>query len=185
LIENAREEVDHMNRLVGNLLQMTRLEAGVVQVVKQPGDIQDAVLTAIENLDKRVDGRRVKVDIPADIPLIPMDFVLIVQVLVNLIDNALKYSPPDQIIEIQVNAVGQEAFVQVCDRGESIPPEDLERIFEKFYRVHRPDHVSGTGLGLSISRGIIESHGGRIWAENRIGGGTVVTFTLPLEGENE
>jgi two-component system, OmpR family, sensor histidine kinase KdpD len=182
LAETALEEADRMNRLVGNLLNMTRLEAGALQVVKQPGDIQDAIGTALENLEKRVAGRQIVVRVPEDVPLTPMDFVLIVQVLVNLIDNSLKYSPVEAQIEIQARAINGAIQVQVSDRGMGIPPSDLEHIFDKFYRVQRPaQNIGGTGLGLSISKGIVEAHGGRIWAENRPRGGTIISFTLPLD----
>jgi two-component system sensor histidine kinase KdpD len=109
-----------------------------------------------------------------------MDFVLIVQVLVNVLDNALKYSPTEAPIEIHARAIGPRLEVQVADRGIGIPSEDLGRVFDKFYRVHRPDSVTGTGLGLSICKGIVEAHGGSISAQNREGGGTLITFTLPL-----
>jgi two-component system sensor histidine kinase KdpD len=179
LLETAREEADRMNRLVGNLLNMTRLEAGAMQVVKQPGDIQDAIGTALDNLDDRLKERQVQIDIEEGLPLVPMDFVLIVQVLVNLIDNALKYSPLDLPIEVRAGRNVSTVFASVSDRGVGIPAGDLEHIFEKFYRVQRPEMISGTGLGLSISKGIVEAHGGRIWAENRLGGGTTISFTLP------
>jgi len=185
LIHTAREEADRMNRLVENLLHMTRLEAGALRVVKQPGDIQDAIGTALENLKDHLQGRNISVTIDPGMPLVPMDFTLIVQVLINLIDNALKYSPPDSLVEIQAQYDDQEVLVKVSDRGIGIPAGELERIFEKFYRVHRPESISGTGLGLSICKGIVETHGGRIWAENRPGGGTTITFTLPLGNKQE
>jgi two-component system sensor histidine kinase KdpD len=181
LIDTALEEAERMNRLIGNLLNMTRLEAGAMQVVRLPGDVQDVIGTALENLTGRLDERQILVDVPGNLPLIPMDFVLIVQVLSNLIDNSLKYSPPDTPIEIRAWQVDREIGIQVIDRGVGIPKDDLPRIFDKFYRVERPENISGTGLGLSISKGIIEAHQGRIWAENRPGGGTIVTFTLPQE----
>jgi len=109
-----------------------------------------------------------------------MDFSLIVQVLVNLIDNALKYSRPETPIEIKARVEGEQLQVQIMDRGIGIPAEDLPRVFDKFYRVERPEAVTGTGMGLAIGRGIIEAHGGTITAENRLGGGTLITFTLPL-----
>jgi two-component system sensor histidine kinase KdpD len=181
LLETALEEADRMNRLVGNLLNMTRLEAGALQVLKQPGDIQDAIGTALDNLGERVDTHKITVHVPEDIPLIPMDFVLIVQVLVNLIDNSLKYSPPQTTISIQVDLQDGEVTIRVSDQGVGIPASDLDRIFDKFYRVQQPENVSGTGLGLSISRGIVEAHGGRIRAENRPAGGATFSFSLPLE----
>jgi two-component system sensor histidine kinase KdpD len=123
-------------------------------------------------------------DVPSDLPLVLMDFVLMVQVLVNLLDNARKYSPPGTPIEVRAHVDGAEAHIQVADRGVGIPPDDLERVFDKFYRVQQPGQVTGTGLGLSICKGIVEAHGGRIWAHNRDGGGTVVAVALPLHAPN-
>jgi two-component system sensor histidine kinase KdpD len=114
-----------------------------------------------------------------------MDFVLIVQVLTNLIDNAIKYSPPGSPIDIQAGISGNDLEIKVGDRGVGIPTGDLPRVFDKFYRVRRPEHVSGTGLGLSICKGIVEAHGGAIWAENRPDGGTVITFTLPGKEQSD
>ena len=185
LLDTAREEADRMNHLVGNLLNMTRLEAGAMHAVMQPCDIQDAIGTALEDLADRLNEREVSVDIDENMPLIPMDFVLIVQVLVNLIDNSLKFSRPDLPVAIRANHNNQEVVITVSDRGIGIPTEDLDHIFEKFYRVQRPENVGGTGLGLSICKGIVESHDGRIWAENRPGGGTILTFTLPLKNQPE
>jgi two-component system sensor histidine kinase KdpD len=181
LVVTAREEADRLNRLVGNLLNMTRLEAGVMRVVKEPVEIQDAIGAALEQVGDRLDGRSVVIDAPEDLPFVPLDFVLIVQVLVNLLDNAIKYSPPSSPIELQVSQSQDIVQVEVCDRGSGIPPEDLERVFEKFYRVHQPGNVTGTGLGLSICRGIIEAHGGHIWARNRFDGGACIRFTLPKQ----
>jgi two-component system sensor histidine kinase KdpD len=110
-----------------------------------------------------------------------MDFVLIVQVLVNLLDNAIKYSQPDTLIEIAAHIAGAYLELEVRDRGVGIPQEDLNRVFDKFYRVQRPNQVSGTGLGLSICKGIVEAHGGFIVAENRPGGGTSITVGLPVQ----
>ena len=111
-----------------------------------------------------------------------MDTALFEQALVNLLDNAVKYSPPDTLIEINVLEAQKTVIIEICDRGIGIPAEDLERVFDKFYRVQRPESVSGTGLGLAICKGIVEAHGGTIRAENRPGGGTIVTITLPKEG---
>jgi len=180
LAENALEEAERLNRLVGNLLDMTRLEAGAMRVAEVPSDVQDVVGAALDQLGNRLSVRPVKVDIPSDLPLVPMDFVLIVQVLVNVLDNAMKYSPRDAPIEIHARTVGTRLEVQVADQGLGIPAEDLGRVFDKFYRVHRPESVTGTGLGLSICKGIVEAHGGSISAADRPAGGTIITFTLPL-----
>jgi two-component system sensor histidine kinase KdpD len=112
-----------------------------------------------------------------------MDFTLIVQVLVNLLENAVKYSPRSSLIEISASLLDDKARLEVADRGVGIPPEDLTRVFDKFYRVQRPESVSGTGLGLSISKGIVEAHRGNIYARVREGGGTIVSVELPLHNE--
>ncbi len=181
LIDNARDEAERLNRLVGNLLDMTRLEAGALKVAHELCDVQDVIGAALEQLGDRLGDRRVETDVPADLPLVPMDFVLITQVLVNLLDNALKYSPPETPIEVRAHAASGHLEIEVADRGIGIPPEDLARVFDKFYRVQRPGSVSGTGLGLSICRGIVEAHGGFIAAEARPGGGTAITLALPLK----
>jgi two-component system sensor histidine kinase KdpD len=180
LLDTAAEEAGRLNRLVGNLLDMTRLEAGAIRVKPEPRDVQDAIGAALRQMSERLDDRPVEVDIPAALPLVPMDFVLVVHVLVNLIDNAIKYSPPNSPIRICTQNLKVEVAIEVADEGIGIPEEDLERVFQKFYRVQRPDNVTGTGLGLSISRGLVEAHGGRIWAADRPGGGTIVTVALPL-----
>jgi two-component system sensor histidine kinase KdpD len=180
LIQTAREEADRLNRLVGNLLSMTRIESGAIKLHLEPGDIQDIVGTALEQLGKRVASHPVQVNIPDDYPLIPMDFTLIVQVLVNVLENAVKYSPEGSTIEIAADLQQGKARLQVADRGMGIPSEDLAHIFDKFYRVQRPENVSGTGLGLSISKGLVEIHQGSIYACEREGGGTVIVIELPL-----
>ncbi len=183
LLDTAREEADRLNRLVGNLLNMTRLEAGAIHIHNEPCDIQDLIGSSLEGLGPRLDARPIKLDLPDNLPLVPLDFVLVGQVLFNILDNALKYSPVSSPIEIRARVVNSQVEISVTDHGVGIPPEDLTKIFDKFYRVQRPDNVSGTGLGLSISKGIIEAHGGKIWAENRARGGTTIRFALPLEGQ--
>jgi two-component system sensor histidine kinase KdpD len=181
LIETAAEEADRLNRLVGNLLDMTRLESGAMRIKKEACDIQDLVGSTLEELGSRLGERSIRIDIPPELPLIPMDFVLVERVLVNVIDNALKYSPASTPIEITAHIAGAFLEINVADRGTGVPPEDMGRIFDKFYRVQRPDNVSGTGLGLSISKGIVQAHDGFIAAENRPDGGTIITISLPLQ----
>ena len=147
--------------------------------------MQDVIGTALEQLGKRVADHKVKVDIPDDFPLVPMDFTLIVRVVVNLLENAIKYSPKHSLIEASVALVDDKARLEIMDRGVGIPPEDLTRVFDKFYRVQRPESVSGTGLGLSISKGIVEAHDGHIYARVREGGGTILSVVLPLNGKQE
>ena len=181
LVETAFGEAERLNRLVGNLLDMTRLESGTLKISLQPCDVQDVIGSALNALATRLEDHPVQVDIAANLPLVPIDFVLINQVLINLLDNAAKYSPETGPIEIR--ALPHEDFLEIDieDSGPGIPHEDLERIFEKFYRVKRFEHVVGTGLGLSICKGIIEAHGGKIWAENRPEGGGKFVFTLPYQ----
>jgi two-component system sensor histidine kinase KdpD len=179
LIENAREEAERLNRLVGDLLDMTRLEAGAMKVRLQPSDVQDVIGSALTQLEQRLDRRQVQVRVPDDLPSVPLDFALVSQVLVNLLDNALKYSPPESPIEVEARLRGAFLEIEIADRGTGIPPEDLTRIFDKFYRVRHPGSVSGTGLGLSICKGIVEAHRGFIVAENRPGGGSAITVALP------
>jgi two-component system sensor histidine kinase KdpD len=180
LIENARQEADRLNRLVGNLLNMSRLEAGAVKVRLEPTDIQDAIGAALAQLDEQLGKREVRVNLPEDLPLVPLDYILIESVLVNILDNAIKYSSPDLPIDIAAHISNAFLEIDISDRGVGIPPEDLSRVFDKFYRVHRPDNISGTGLGLSICKGIIEAHNGFIAAENRPGGGTTITIGIPM-----
>lgn len=183
LLENASAEAERLNHLVGNLLDMTRIEAGAMKVTAELCEVQDVVGSALQQMGDRLEGRVVNADVPANLPLVPMDFVLIVQVLINLLDNALKYSPADQPIEVRAGVTDGCLELQVADRGIGIPQEDLARVFDKFYRVQRPNGVSGTGLGLAICKGIIEAHSGEIYAANRDGGGTVITVALPLVKE--
>lgn len=180
LLATAAEEADRLNRLVGNLLDMTRLESGAMRLTQKPGDLQDALGVALAHLQQRFRHRKVNLFIPPDLPLVPMDFVLIVQVLVNLLDNADKYSPPEKPITVRAKTFAKEVQMEVADEGPGIPEAERVRIFDKFYRVRQPGGVGGTGLGLSISKGIVEAHGGRIWVQNRAGGGALFTFALPL-----
>lgn len=191
LAKNAYEEAERLNRLVGNLLDMTRLEAGALKMKSEPVDIGDVVGVALSQLGSCLAEREVILEIEENLPLVSADFVLLIQVFVNLIENADKYTPPDSPITIRSQAEDEELLVQILDKGPGIPENDLERIFEKFYRAEGtrlaqgdrlPAQVRpGTGLGLSISKGIVEAHQGRIWAENQKEGGAVFTVTLPLK----
>jgi two-component system sensor histidine kinase KdpD len=129
-------------------------------------------------LKERLGSRPIKVSIPQDLPLISMDFTLFDHALLNLLDNAIKYSPINTLIEVNVTHTQDTVDIDICDRGIGIPTEDLERVFDKFYRVQRPESVNGTGLGLAISKGIVEAHAGTIQAMNRPGGGTIIKMKL-------
>ncbi len=180
LLDTAWEEAERLNRFVGNLLDMTRLEAGGVRLRKEHCDIQDLVGCALSALDKRLRSRKIALHIPSDLPMVKLDMALMTQVLVNLLDNALKYAPADKEIEVAARADADRLVLEVSDRGPGVPEADLKRVFDKFYRVPVPEGAGGTGLGLAICKGIVEAHGGRIVAENRAGGGLRVIVTLLL-----
>jgi two-component system sensor histidine kinase KdpD len=168
---------------VGNLLDMTRVESGALRVKRDACDLQDLIGSSLEEVGSRLENRSVTAEVPDDLPLVSMDFVLMQRVLVNVIDNGLKYSAPGSPIEIRVHRAGAFMEITVADRGVGIPPEDLTRVFDKFYRVQRPNNVNGTGLGLAIGKGIVDAHGGFISAENRPQGGTIITIALPVEAQ--
>lgn len=180
LLDAAWDEAARLNRFVGNLLDMTRLEAGAIKLKEELCDIQDVIGCALAALDNQVGNRRIDVHLQPDLPLVNMDMALMTQVMVNLLDNALKYSPAGSSIEIVARVDGPEVKIEVSDRGPGVPDSDLKRIFDKFYRIPVPEGARGTGLGLSICKGIVEAHGGSIQAENRAEGGLRVIITLTV-----
>jgi two-component system, OmpR family, sensor histidine kinase KdpD len=166
LLQSIEEESGRMSRFVANLLDMTRIEAGTLKPKQDWVDVADVVQSAVERTRKHAPGRVIETGIAADLPLIRGDSVLIGQVLFNLLDNAVKYGG-DEPINVYARRDGRDVVISVTDLGRGIPPEDLDRIFEKFYRRGKPDGRSpGTGLGLSIARGFVEAMGGRIHAES-------------------
>lgn len=181
LLLGIRRGALRMTRLINNLLNLARLESGYMRLHPDWCDIQDIIGVAIRDNQDILQEHQVKVDIADNIRLIKADYGLIEQVFTNLLHNAVKYSPVQSTILIEVVEEKSGLKVSVLDNGIGIAPPDLEKIFEKFYRLQSPQNVSGTGLGLSICRGIIEAHGGRIWAENRPGGGSEFIFTLPFD----
>lgn len=183
LIAAIDDETDHLNRLVGNLLDMSRIEAGALHPQRQWNLLAEIVGGVLARLRRAAEGHQLVVNVPDDLPLVPVDYVQMEQVFTNLIGNSLKYAPPGTIIRVQAQAPDHTAvLVQVSNQSPPVPEEHLSRIFDKFYRVTAADRVTGTGLGLSICRGIIEAHGGRIWAEN-LPEGLAFNFTLPLQWE--
>ena len=179
LLESVREEADRLNRLVQNLLEMTRLESGALQLRRDWHPLEEVVGAALGRLAKSLGTRRVTVNIPPDLPLVAIDDVLIEQVFVNLLENVIKYTPPDSAIRILVSATDQSVTVEVADHGPGLPKGHEARVFEKFYRA-ASDGRQGAGLGLAICRGVVAAHGGRIWAHNLPEGGVAFLFTLPL-----
>jgi len=181
LLESVREEADRLNRLVQNLLEMTRLESGALQLRKEWHPVEEVIGAALSRLGKQLAGRRVDTHVPPDLPLAPIDDVLIEQVLVNLLDNAVKYTPGTSPIRILATSSGEAVTVEVADRGPGLPRGEEDRVFEKFYRGTTGGR--GAGLGLAIAQGIVKAHGGHIWAQNLPEGGVAFLFTLPVEGK--
>ena len=183
LLETIHEEAFRLNRLVANLLDMTRLESGALKVVKEWLPIEEVIGSALTRMESSLVGRKIETLVPADLPLAPMDGLLIEQVLVNLIENAIKYTPVTSPLTISAGADARSLTVSVSDQGPGIPAADLDRVFEKFQRLETRGPQGGVGLGLTICRGILTAHGGTIGVANREGGGASFQFTLPLEGE--
>jgi len=181
LLQMARGESDRLNRIVNNLLDMTRAESGVLRISKKPCDLRDFIGACFEQMKDTVGSRKIIINIPKDLPEVALDFPCMLKAFLNVIDNALRYSPDGSPVEIGASCIGLTIRVFVRDYGYGIPREDLARIFDKFYRVQRSHHVQGTGLGLSISRNIIEAHGGHIRAESIVGKGSTFIIEIPLE----
>jgi two-component system sensor histidine kinase KdpD len=181
LAQTVLQEAERMNRLITNLLSMIRLESGVLAVQKEWQTLEEAAGVALLRLDERLTGHPVTVNIPPDLPLVPYDSVLLEQVFINLLENAIRHTPAGTPIEIEAEQDQGGVLVTVADHGPGVPPGEEERIFDKFYQSGATPS-GGVGLGLTICRGIVKAHGGRIWAENRPGGGLAVHFTLPITG---
>ncbi len=181
LTETILQEAQRLNRLVRNLLDMTRLEAGALRVNKDWQPLEEVVGSALNRVEEALAGRKVTTNLAHDLPLVPLDAVLIEQVLVNLLENAVKYTPAGTPIEIEARARPGGVELSVSDRGPGIAAGQEQRIFEKFYRVPGVEG-SGFGLGLAICRGIAMAHGGELSAHNRAGGGAEFRMQLPIEG---
>lgn len=183
LLSVVDEETDHLNYLVGNLLDMSRIEAGALKPDRQWNLLAEIVEGVVKRLHRVLRDYRLEIDIPDDLPLVQVDYIQMEQVFTNLLQNSAKYAPAGSTIRLKAERLeAGQVQVRVSNQGLPVRAEDLERIFDKFYRVTAPEKVSGTGLGLSICKGIIEAHGGRIWAENERQGFAFV-FNLPTGGE--
>ena len=179
LIQNIYDEAECLSGVVNNVLDLTKLESGTLALRKELVPIEEVVGSALTRLERKLAGRAIETRIPQGLPMVPMDDLLIEQVLINLLDNALKYTPDGSSIEIKAFQEEQAVIVEVSDLGPGLPGDDPERLFEKFYRGGQEGR-EGFGLGLTICRGIIEAHGGSITAANCPGGGAVFQFSLPL-----
>ncbi len=183
LVLTIHEEAERMARLANNLLDMARLQSRGVVLRREWQHLEEVFGAALRQLELPLKDRNVSVRLPEDLPLVPIDDVLIERVLVNLLENALRYTPSGTPIELAASAAPGEVVVEVLDRGPGLVPGEEARIFEKFFRGEGATSRRGIGLGLAVARAIVEAHGGRIRAENRPGGGAAFRFTLPLKGE--
>ncbi|MDP1714049.1 MAG: DUF4118 domain-containing protein [Anaerolineales bacterium] len=179
LIAAIDDEADHLNMLVGNLLDMSRIESGVLKPKREWNILSEIVGSVLARMKHLAEEHRIEVDMPESLPLIPVDYVQMEQVFTNLVSNSVKYAPEKSMISMRAFVEGDSIHAVVSNQGPQVPQEHLERIFDKFFRITAADRVTGTGLGLSICKGIIEAHGGRLWAEN-IPDGLAFNFTLPL-----
>ncbi|MGE0058575.1 MAG: ATP-binding protein [Dehalococcoidia bacterium] len=188
--EGIESEAQRLNRLVGNLLDLSRIESGSLKPDLGWYDLGSLVQEVAGRLKPVLAAHQLRLELPEELPPIALDYIEIDEVLTNLIENAVKYTPPGSTIELSVRCDGDDVLVTVADNGPGIPEMALPRLFEAFYRAPG-SKAKGTGLGLAVARGLVEAHGGRIWATNRDGGGAAISFTLPrnnavpaLEKEN-
>ncbi len=185
MIATIQEEAERLNRFIGNLLDMTRIESGAIVARTSMVDLSEIVGSALQRANKILAGHRIDVLLVPDLPMLKLDVVLFEQVLFNLLDNAAKYAPCGSVIRLRAEAEGQTVRLELLDEGDGIPFSDIERVFDKFYRVHATDRRrAGTGLGLAICRGFVEAVGGHIVAGNRTDRpGAVFTITLPVPAQ--
>ena len=181
LITTIQEEAERLSRFVANLLDMTKIESGSIELDREHVHIDDVVATALQRVSTIVSDHKVEVDLEASLPMLKLDVMLFEQVLVNLLDNAAKYAPPGSEIRIRSRRTGGAVAIEVLDEGPGMPEDRLERVFEKFHRVKHGDRQrAGTGLGLAICRGFVTALGGRIVAANRADrSGAIFTITFP------
>jgi len=173
-------EADHLNKMVGNLLEMSRLQAGALQLNSRLNALEEVAGDVAARVYQLTHEERIKIAFPDEMPLVPFDYGLILQALTNLVENALRYEPAGKQVEIRGRILENEAQVAVVNHGPNITPEERAHIMEPFYHGLN-GHI---GLGLPIARGIIEAHHGQLWVEDTPGGGATSIFTLPLRTES-
>ncbi len=180
LLATMEEEIDHLNVLVGNLLDMSRIEAGVLKPQKKPNMLSEIVGAVTHRMKHQFLNHQLVVNVSDELPMVNVDFVQMQQVITNLLGNSLKYSPPSSTIRLDARQMDSTTLlVTVANQSIPLPETDIDRIFDKFYRINPSERITGAGLGLSICKGIVEAHGNKIWAEN-ISNGTAFHFTLSI-----
>lgn len=179
LLETIVQEAERMNALITNLLSVTRLEAGAATLNKEPEALDDLVFSVLSRFSARLSQRAIAVDVPGDLPLIPLDAVLVDQLIVNLLENALRYTPAGSAIDIRAWQEEARVVLEVADRGAGFAANEVALVFDKFYRGHAARrNDGGTGLGLTICRAVARAHGGDVTIGTRPGGGAAVQFSL-------
>jgi two-component system sensor histidine kinase KdpD len=178
LLAAIEEESDRLDRLVANLLDASRLEAGAMRLHRDPQDLRELVRAVVARLQPMLGERPLNLSLPEDLPLVRCDYAQIDHVLTNLLENAARHTPLGGAVTVTLSCQTDAVRVQVADRGPGVPAADRVRVFLPFER--GPTRVGGSGLGLAIARGLVEANGGRLWVEDAVGGGAQFTFTLPL-----
>jgi two-component system sensor histidine kinase KdpD len=181
LADSVFRQARDMADVMGNVLQMTRLESGAIALQRDWDSLAEIAGSALQRVAARLEQHRVMVDLPPDLPLLRVDAILIEQVLGNLLENAARHTPPGTLVRLRAGVQEGELVVSVEDFGPGLQPEDFKRLFAKFHRGSAEGPAGGVGLGLAICRAILKLHGGRIWAEQLPGGGSAFRFALPLE----
>ena len=186
-LETIDRACDRLTDLIDHLLDMSRLEAGLLRVDKKPIDICALIQDAATEARMKAHGYQITVQLPQELPVVVADLKRIRQVLDNLLDNAVKYSPEGTEVVVRAEATPQELMISIADQGIGILPEELDKVFDRMYRIESrlTPEIGGVGLGLAICKGLVEAHSGRIWAESEVGKGSTFRFTLPLANEEE
>ena len=175
----AQAEAYRLDRLVENLLDLSRLETGALQPKREPHDVENLVGTALGELGAQ--QLRISLIVQPELPLVFVDFALTVRVFVNLLENALKYSPTDSPVRLEARVNEGQVEIRISDCGCGIPDTEREKVFQRFFRGTRSEDTPGVGLGLAVSKGFVEAHKGKIWVEERSGDGSIFCFTMPLQ----
>jgi two-component system sensor histidine kinase KdpD len=181
LAETIVEEAERLDQLVTNLLELAKLDGGAIEIRKRPEPLDEIVEVSLARFHGRLGSRPIRAHVPHEVPMVPVDGVLIQHVLINLLENALRYSPEPSPIDVEVSRSERDILLHVRDHGPGVDDAEAERLFERFYRGRAGStRDGGVGLGLTICRAIVEAHGGRITIGNHPEGGAIVEVSLPL-----
>jgi two-component system sensor histidine kinase KdpD len=183
LLQDIEAETDRLTLMVGNLLDLSRIEGGALRPQRDWHDMLELVEDTVRQARRHGGNRQFVVEAPEMVPVVFIDYVEIAQVMINLLENAIKYSGDSSTVTVRLAVVGNTLRLDVADEGIGIPPDRLPHIFEAFYRAHDQGPIAGSGIGLATCRGLVEAHGGRIWATSEVGYGTVMHVELPVSGD--